>query len=459
VLKFDKNHTLILGVLSQRGLVSSQDLQVFTSKSQATVSRVLDDLSGRVLVFGKARATRYGLPKSIHGHGAQQPIWWADAEGGTQQIGTLSLLTGDTLFVETDQLQTVTTGALPWFLAPLHVQGFLGRLHAQRLEKSGISSNPEQWGLESILFSALHLRDVSGAITIGTSDTHVSDPPDGPLPHVLSPREHLGAAFDKLAANVAKTFPVGSSAGGEQPKFLAVIGSSSNELARHVLVKFSPPRGTSYGERWHDLLHAEALASQTLTEHGVPVAQTFVVETSTRTYFVSERFDRVGATGRRHVVSVGDAHKAFVAGSYGNWAATCTALARQRRLSELDAERAAALLAFGRLIGNSDMHSGNLGLFVEREDLAKGGFNLAPVYDMLPMRWRPNHSLGEAPDYTPFNVEGFADTNGAARPAHSFWVRLAESQKVSVGISKLAGEMAKRLAEVGLMTTRQRSRT
>jgi hypothetical protein len=73
----------------------------------------------------------------------------------------------------------------------------------------------------------------------------------------------------------------------------------------------------------------------------------------------------------------------------------CAASARQRRLTELDAERAAALLAFGRLIAKSDMHSGNLSLFVELEDLAKGRFTEAPLYDMLPMRWRPNPVLGE----------------------------------------------------------------
>jgi HipA-like C-terminal domain len=446
MLKDDKDRTIILGVLSQKGLVSSQELQVATGISQASVSRLLDDLSSRVLTFGKARATRYGLPKSILGYGAQQPIWWTNVEGRVQQIGTLSLLTGDTLFVESDRVLSATTGTLPWFLAPLHVQGFLGRLHAQHLEKSGISGNPEKWGLESILFSALHLHDVSGAITIGMPDAHANDSLDSPLTHVFSEHQNLGSTFDKLAANVAKTFPVGSSAGGEQPKFLAVMGPSSNEPARHVLVKFSPPRGTPYGERWHDLLHAEVIANETLAEHGVPVAKTFVVESPTRTYLVSERFDRVGANGRRHVVSVGDAHKAFVATSYSNWAATCAALARQRRLSELDAERAAALFAFGRLIGNSDMHSGNLGLFVEMDGLAKGRFTLAPVYDMLPMRWRPNPALGEAPDYTPFNVDGFAASSAAARPAHSFWLRLAESKKVSVGIAKLAGEMARRVA-------------
>ncbi|HEY4065898.1 MAG TPA: HipA domain-containing protein [Burkholderiaceae bacterium] len=446
MLNFDKDHAVILGVLAGRGLASSQDLQAATGKSQATVSRILNDLSDRVLVLGKARATRYGLPKSIHGHGAQQAIWWTDAAGRKRQIGTLSLLAGDTLCVESDHVQSVTTAALPWFLAPLHVQGFLGRLHALRLEPSGLGSNPEQWTLESILFSALHLHDASGAIAVGAPDVHAFDAPEESVSHVSSQSEPLGVAFDRLATDVTRTLPAGSSAGGEQPKLLALIRASPDAPPRHVLVKFSPPRDTPFGARWHDLLHAEALASETLAAHGVARAECRIVESATRTYLVSERFDRIGARGRRHVVSVGDVHKAFVAAPYGNWAASCAALAAQRRLSTLDAERAAALLAFGRLIGNSDMHSGNLGFFVELEDLAKGRFALAPVYDMLPMRWRPNPTLGGAPDYAPFHVEGFAASGGAAHPAADFWRRLAASRDVGTGMRHVAAEMAKRVA-------------
>jgi hypothetical protein len=46
---------------------------------------------------------------------------------------------------------------------------------------------------------------------------------------------------------------------------------------RHVLVKFTPPRGTPFGERWHDLLWAEWLAGQVLAAHGVEVARAHVV--------------------------------------------------------------------------------------------------------------------------------------------------------------------------------------
>jgi hypothetical protein len=56
-------------------------------------------------------------------------------------------------------------------------------------------------------------------------------------------------------------------------------------------------------------------------------------------------------------------------------------------LGLLDEEAVAAvrrLWWYGRLIGNTDMHTGNLS-FVPHE----GRLGLAPVYDMLPMRYAP----------------------------------------------------------------------
>ena len=65
------------------------------------------------------------------------------------------------------------------------------------------------------------------------------------------------------------------------------------------------------------------------------------------------------------------------------------------------------ILMFGRLIGNSDMHSGNAGLFVKGESLQEmlqGKFSLAPVYDMLPMRWKPDAMMGVF-GYEPFEPD------------------------------------------------------
>lgn len=434
----DRFHQQILGILAERGIASSQELQAATGKSQPTVSRLLAELAPQVLFLGQARSTRYGLPKSIHGLPAQQPVFWTNESGQAHRIGTLSFLANDVLHIDSSLVEGASTGSLPWYLTPLRAQGFLGRLLAQRLSSYGVGSNPEPWPLETILFAALQLHDAPGAISIG-------EPAEGPR-HAPLPLEAaaLRAALDALASDIAGTLPAGSSAGGEQPKFVALL-----EDGRHVLVKFTPPRGTPFGERWSDLLHAEALASSVLAEHGVPVAATSVVESRTRTYLLSERFDRIGPRGRRHVVAVGAAHEAFVADRYVHWGASCEALARTRHLSRDDAAKAMALLQFGRLIGNTDMHSGNLGLFVQPEGLAAGRFNLAPVYDMLPMRWRPDAALGGAPDYSPFEPDAVSAGSASAGPAAVFWRRLAEHGRVQPGLREVAGEMARRLGGGG----------
>jgi hypothetical protein len=432
-------HEQILGILTHRGIASSSDLQAATGKSQATVSRAVSDLSSRILTLGRARAVRYALPQSIRGWASQQPILWTGEDGAVQQLGTLSFLAGNLVHIESGHVRVPTASALPWFLMPLKAQGFLGRLHAQRLETEGLGGDPEQWGLEDVLFSALHLHDASGAVTLGTGA-------GTPVPHPRLPTRGrpLQDALDTLATDVSRTLPAGSSAGGEQPKFLAVL-----ESGQHVLVKFTPPRGTPFGERWHDLLHAECLASQVLEQHGVAVARVQVIEGHRRTFLVSERFDRIGERGRRHVISIGDAHDAFVPVSRTNWSATAEVLARQRRLDPLDASRITALRAFGHLIGNTDMHAGNLALFVGLEDLAPGRLRLAPIYDMLPMRWRPQPQTGGAPDYEPFEPDGQSLSSSAIRPAMDFWTRLAEHGHVSRRLRHVAAAMAGKIASAG----------
>jgi hypothetical protein len=421
-----RDQLLILGVLSGRGVATSQELQDATGKSQPTVSRLVGGMSDRVLTLGRGRATVYASPQSIRGYPAQQPIWLTDEAGATRRAGTLSFLENDFLRVEADFGTFTTRDTLPWPLAPLRAQGFLGRLLAHRLSASGLETNPEQWSLGGILFAALQLHDAPGALTIGTTQS-------AQFPPVLS--ADLASDLDAIAADVTSTLPAGSSAGGEQPKFLALRAADN----QHVLVKFTPPRGTPFGERWHDLLVCEDLAGKILVRHGIAAATSRIVESRKRSYLVSERFDRIGSAGRRHVVSIGEAHAAFVAGAFNGWGLAAEALAGQRRLPTLDVDHARRLQHFGRLIGNSDMHSGNLALFVDLA--AKPRFSLAPAYDMLPMRWRPDAVLGGAPDYTPFEPDPIAASSPARIMAHEFWGELAGEARVSKSLRGVAKAM------------------
>lgn len=90
------------------------------------------------------------------------------------------------------------------------------------------------------------------------------------------------------------------------------------------------------------------------------------------------------------------------------------------------------------------MHFGNLSVLVEPEGVARGRFSLAPVYDLLPMRWRPDPASG-ALDLASFQPAP-ADLSSAARPlAIEFRRRVAAQAAVSRAFRALAQSMARRL--------------
>lgn len=421
--------------LEGRGAVSSVDLQRTLALSQPSVSRLVAAAAAQVLVLGRGRATRYALPHGIGGAAAEQPLLWIDEQGAARPFARLSFGSGGWLHVLAGKRLLHTQGALPWFLAPLRSEGFLGRALARRLAPLGLPADPAAWSIEQVLLGALHTPDAPGALRLG--DAAAALPVDMPTLEGLDATVEA-RTLDALADRAAESLPAGSSAGGEQAKFLL-----RDRDGHPLIAKFSPPRGTPFGERWHDLLHAEVAALEVLAAHGVPVAPTRVVSTARRTVLLSRRFDRVGRHGRRHVVPLWAAHDAFVPGPRRHWAATCDVLEARRRLPGGSAAQVLALRQFGHLIGNTDMHFGNLSLRVEPEHLFAGRFRLAPLYDMLPMRWRPDASSGEM-SLLPFEPDA-ADLDSAARPlAADFWNRVAQSTAIGRRFRMLAGEQARR---------------
>lgn len=425
---------LALEFLTARGVASSADVRTALRVSQPTMSRILGALSDELITIGAGKRTRYAVAHPIGTHPSQQPIWRVGEDGIAQRVGTLHFLAQSQVHVEADGVNEIYTPQpnhpLPWYLSGLRAQGFLGRILAQRLSDQQLASNPETWDTHAVLLAALHTHDAPGALLLGA----IASKPAMRVISMAAP----GAELDALSQDVAKTLPAGSSAGGEQPKF-PVRGDDG----AFYLVKFSPPKGTPFGDRWSDLLCAEALSSVVLTRHGYAAAPSQIVQTTTRTYLLSKRFDRCGADGRRHVVSLGEAHAAFVKGPYGNWALTCDALARQKRLSATEVDLAHAMLQFGRLIGNTDMHSGNAGLFVQGQTLAEllsGNFTWAPVYDMLPMRWKPDPMLGQV-DYVPFDVDLSLANEAIRGAAADFWQAVLQGNQFSQGFRKLAAAM------------------
>lgn len=100
---------------------------------------------------------------------------------------------------------------------------------------------------------------------------------------------------------------------------------------------------------------------------------------------------------------------------------------------------------FGALIGNTDMHYGNVSLFLER----RRPLSLAPSYDMLPMLYRPDveGGLPERP-FTPPPPppEALPVWVPASAMAEAFWTRMAVAHAVSKSFRRIAAKNAEQIA-------------
>ena len=424
-----------LRALLQGPPLTARQLQSATGKSQPSISLALAKLGAEVCKLGAARSTRYALTQPILGLPAQQTLTWTTPGGLLKTFGNLCFLRGGQVYVRTphgaDWLGA--PGKLPWFLHALRPQGFLGR-QLTRL-RPDFPADPDQWRTEQVLYMAVnHAIDPPGALNMGeTAGRLVPEAPTGLL--------ERAAHYDTIARAVTETLPAASSAGGEQPKFTTRVGDA------HVIVKYSPPRGTPFGERWHDLLHLEHLALSVLAENGIPTALTRILESQARTYLESTRFDRIGLQGKRHVVPASAVHDEFVKSPRRHWVATCEALAQQKMLALEDVKTVASAYLFGQYIGNTDMHFGNLSFFVD--DVTKPVLVPTPVYDMLPMMWRPGVHDG-ALDATPVRPQlapaGFAAQAALARAwAIAYWERAAQLPNISDALRNASAASAARL--------------
>lgn len=433
-------------LLAQGGACTAQQLQNATGKSQPSISLALGKLGSDVCKLGAARSTRYALTQPILGLPAQQTLTWTTPDGSLQTFGSLHFLKSGQVYVRSRIGQDTGKGAdwlrpsgqLPWFLQNLRPQGFLGR-QLTRL-RPDFPADPDTWRTEQVLYMTInHAGDPPGALHLGETAGRF-------LPMVPRGTAQQAAHFDALAHAVTQTLPAASSAGGEQPKFLTEVDTPAGRH-QHLIVKFSPPRGTPFGERWHDLLHLEHLALSVLADHGVAVANTHIVESGERTYLASERFDRVGLAGKRHVLAAGAVHDAFVAAPRQHWVASCDALAAQKLLTQDHMKTVASSYLFGQYIGNTDMHFGNLSFFVD--DVLQPALLPTPVYDMLPMLWRPGVHGGEldtAPLQPQAQPAGYAALACEVRAwAITYWERAASLPALSATLRAASGANAQQL--------------
>lgn len=351
--------------------------------SQPTVSRALAAIGDDVLRIGSARSIQYALRDKGRGLG-DIPVYRVAADGTIRRLGILVPVRPDGFVMRQDDGLNLHSDSLPWWLLDMRPQGFLGRAYAAHHAAAlGLPPRLSEWTDTDALRALLaHGHDVVGNLLLGDAarERFIGAPP--PLP--VDP-----ADYPAHAAAAERGDPPGSSAGGEQPKFVAFTD-------RHVLVKFSSADDNPVAHRWRDLLAAEHLASQVLLDAGIPASRSRLVDVAGRRFLEIERFDRVGQSGRRAVHSLASVEAEFVGAATQPWPVLAERLATQGTITAEAAAGAALLHAYGTLIGNTDMHNGNLSFISEHGR----PYRLAPAYDMLPMAFRPLGS-GALPDSLP----------------------------------------------------------
>ncbi len=354
--------------------------------SQPTISRAINALGDEIVRIGGGPSIQYALRDTGRGIG-EVPVYRVSAEGTIRQLGVLIPVRPDGFVMLQSDGKTLHSDSLPWWLDDMRPQGYLGRNYAARQAALlGLPSQLNEWNdshaLRALLVDGF---DAVGNLLLGdrAREAFLSAPAGNPI----APNDKADA-YIQLAEHAARGEVPGSSAGGEQPKFVSYVQTPDGP--QHVIVKFTLPESNPVTERWRDLLLAEHLALDTLNAEGISAVRTRIMDFGSQRFLEVERFDRVGELGRRGLFSMKALDAEFVGAGAAGWSAIAHALANEDCIAPDAAAGAALLQAIGVLIGNTDMHTGNISFVSEHGR----PYDLAPAYDMLPMGFAPKSGGG-----------------------------------------------------------------
>ncbi|WP_211343771.1 HipA domain-containing protein [Roseateles asaccharophilus] len=374
--------------------------------SQPTLSRTIQALSSTVTSFRVTgvRTPLYGLLRQLPmGLSARQRIYRHLRDGHIEPFADVEFLAGGATVERIGTLTRLYEGLPPYllFAAP---SGFLGRqlAHEAAAKSQPFPSSLKDWSDDHrVAYLFTQGLNLPGNLIFGSA------PLERELAFLaLTPTP----AEDKIEyyvgmASALRGAAYGSSAGGEQPKFLWLTQDSG-----HVIVKFA-----KLGSRMAELLPLEHLALRSLAEVGVPASRTQLLAGGGSVFLEVQRFDRIGLKGRVGMLSAGSVDDEFF-GMRDSWSEFAARCERERYLKAEDARHVDVMAAFSELIGNNDRHFENISLLIREDGEYQG---VAPAYDILPMRYA---SLGGGldPDLRP--IEPKVGTIGA-QPA--VWARAA----------------------------------
>ncbi|RZI95501.1 MAG: type II toxin-antitoxin system HipA family toxinoxin YjjJ [Variovorax sp.] len=437
------------------GPAGASELAATLKVSVPTLHRLLQRLPSPTVRAGAARRTRYALARTVRGAAASFPVYAVDAGGRVNALSPISpvrpegswmQLAGSDWPVPAEARDGWWEG-LPYPLHQMRPQGYMGRQFARaQAQTLGVPSNPLAWSDDDVLVVlSQRCTDVSGNLILGDMACEqwlaTRAHPEQPLPSRAIGERYLELAEQAVAAGVA-----GSSAGGEFPKFTAQR-ALRDSATPHVLVKFSGSEDSAAVRRWSDLLVCEHLAAvHAEAMPGIVSARTRIVVQGGRTFLEVERFDRHGEAGRSPLCALDILNATFLGDSAMDWPHLVGRLASLGLVGDDDLLRTQRLWWFGRLIANTDMHMGNLSFRAEA-----GRFALAPMYDMLPMRYAPLGG-GEVPHRSfepalplPAQRAAWLDASVAA---HAFWLAVAGDGRIGDGFRAIATANAIDLARL-----------
>lgn len=352
--------------LLNQGPMTSRQLTEIMGISQPTLSRALRTLGEEIVRIGAGPSIQYALHGAWRGF-RSAPIYRISDEGRVRPLGELIPVRPEGFVMMQSDGVSLHSDGLPWWLFDMRPQGYLGRAYASKYAAElGLPANPEQWTDADVVRALLAQgHDAIGNLLIGEQARERFLEMPAPAASAI--------AYPALALAAGAGEAPGSSAGGEQPKFCTYTDRG------HVLVKFSALDDNPVSERWRDLLLAEHLALRV-----VGVA-TEIVDFAGQRFLEIPRFDRVGKLGRIGVFSLRALDAEFVGNARAGWPDLVNSLVAAGHVQPEAAAGTARLWAFGTLIGNTDMHHGNLSFISDHGR----PYHLAPAYDMLPMGFAP----------------------------------------------------------------------
>ena len=417
--------------LLRLGPRSGQELMSALGISQPTLSRTIRAFPEVLTTFRVTgdRTPRYGLLRRLPGglH-PKQSVYRISNAGGMEPFASVEFLGGGATLEITPSRNTLYEG-LPPYMAFSAPSGFLGRQVARAAaSEMQLPESLKDWGDDHrIAYLFTRGLNLAGNLVYGEAslqrEMEFRQLPAMPAADKLA---HFVAMADQL-----KDAAYGSSAGGEQPKFLALT-----EDTGHVIVKFA-----RQGSRMADLLPLEHVALRALEAVGVPAARTDVAHAGDYVFLEVQRFDRVGRHGRVGMLSCGAIDDEFF-GARDTWSEFAARCEQARYLTASDARNIDVMAAFSELIGNSDRHFENISMLLGEDGEYAG---VAPAYDILPMRYA---SIGGGVDPALTPISPRLGTIGAkpevwaraAEAATQFWQAVAQQQsgQVSDGFRELA---------------------